>query len=180
MAGCVMQDASLSMDRSTMRWEQALIYTVGALLFIGAAAFRFSAAWRGHCRWLHFDGAVARRRPAWAQGALSRCKTARGRAVGRYPLVPAKAGTQGHNLLVRIRLPWTPAFAGVSGKFLSCAYHTLRSSPHPGPASPARVQARLRAPRLASRRTAFAGTTREKNDGGLCAGEAECRPCRED
>jgi len=35
---CVMQDASLSMDRSTMRWEQALVYAVGALLFIGAAS----------------------------------------------------------------------------------------------------------------------------------------------
>ena len=38
MAGCVMQDVLFSMDHSTMRWEQALVYAVGALLFIGAAS----------------------------------------------------------------------------------------------------------------------------------------------
>jgi hypothetical protein len=29
------------MDRSTMRWEQAIVYAVGALLFIGAASSVF-------------------------------------------------------------------------------------------------------------------------------------------
>ena len=41
MAGCVMQDASLSMDPSTMRWEQALVYAIGALMVIGVAGSVF-------------------------------------------------------------------------------------------------------------------------------------------
>jgi len=40
MAGRVMQDASSSMV-SMMRWEQAIVYAVGALLFIGAATSVF-------------------------------------------------------------------------------------------------------------------------------------------
>jgi len=45
MAGRVMQDASSSMV-SMMRWEQAIVYAVGALLFIGAATsvFQYGAA----------------------------------------------------------------------------------------------------------------------------------------
>ena len=41
MAARVMQSVSLSMDPSAMRWEQALVYAVGALLFIGAASSVF-------------------------------------------------------------------------------------------------------------------------------------------
>ena len=45
MAGCAMQvrslsDAVSSMD-SAMRWEQAIVYAVGALMVIGAAASVF-------------------------------------------------------------------------------------------------------------------------------------------
>jgi hypothetical protein len=41
MAGCVMQYVFHSMDLSPMRWEQAIVYAVGALMVIGAAASVF-------------------------------------------------------------------------------------------------------------------------------------------
>ena len=84
----------------TMRWEQAIVYLVGALMFIGAAASVFQLYGAAHCRWLDSDGAVARRRPARAQGAVPRLETARGGPVSdftfscplRFRSLPAYAG----------------------------------------------------------------------------------------
>ena len=69
----------------TMRWEQAIVYAVGALMFHRRGGVRFPAVWCGTCCRLDPDGAVAQATARTrAQGAVPRLETARGRPVSDF------------------------------------------------------------------------------------------------